>query len=153
MTRHTGRDVVQMAIDMERVGQAFYEALAGGCDNPKISALCVRLARAEAAHGARFKVIFDSLPNTTAGLPISETQRAEAERWIASHVLPSPTEVQKVGLGGSIKDAVAMAVKMESDSIRFYNAMLKLIPSGHAEIGEIIREEESHLRDLQMSGG
>ena len=48
----TADEVLAMAIDLERTGKEFYEALALGCGNRPIGQLCAQLARAETGHAA-----------------------------------------------------------------------------------------------------
>lgn len=149
---YTGKQIVQVAMDMEKLGLTFYRALASACDNHKVSQVCAALAEAEARHYNVFKGLLATVYTPGVDVPMTEEQKAEADRLIKSAVLPDPAEVQRVGIGGSVKEAISMAIKMERDSIRFYQQMLRLIPSGSAAVERIILEEQTHLRDLQALG-
>ena len=149
MTSYSGKYVVQMAVDIERVGQEFYESLAEGCDNPQVAALCRRLAKVEAGHRAQFSLMYDRIAKPGVDVPMDDAQRTQAEELVRSQIMPAPEEVRKVGLGGGVKDAVAMAMRLEQGSIDFYTRMLAVLPSDRDAVAEIIDQERGHLRALQ----
>ncbi len=148
-TADTGSEVLQMAMDLEQAGQTFYESLALGCDNRQVAMLCARLAKAEGKHYERFKALRARLCKGSAGVPIPEEQEEAALALAKSRVLPDPREVRKVGVGGKLKDALAMAIQMEKNAIDFYVKMRGVLPAADETTGAVIREEQGHLLALE----
>jgi rubrerythrin len=145
----TGEDVLSMALDMERTGRIFFEALAGGTENSQAASLFGKLAKAEAVHYAKFKQISDALRAGQASVHCTAAQANELHQLISENIQPSPQEVRNVAMGGNMADAVAMARRMESDAIDFYTSMLDVVDSDSAEmVRHIIKSEHSHLKDL-----
>ena len=143
-----GAEVLQLAVEMERTGQGFYEALAGGCDDRRVASLCLRLAKEEAAHCSTFQKMLANASSAAPGRTLSDEQTLAAHELAKSHVIPDPEEVRKVGLGGHAKDAVAMAIGMEKDAIQFYTHMRPFVPGADAQIFAIIEQERRHLESL-----
>jgi len=149
----TAEKVLTMAVDLEETGRGFYEALALGCGNREMAALCARLAKAEAQHAAVFQEMRKRLPRTDRTKPLTDEQAARVHSMVKDFVIPKPPMVSKVALHGQAKDALAMAIQMERDSVRFYENILRDVqPSQAAAIDDIIRQEKMHLHDLMALG-
>ena len=145
----TGEDVLKMALDMERTGGTFYEALAGGTENAKAAELFGKLARAEADHYAKFKQMSDALTAGQASMQWTPAQANEFHKLVSKNIQPSPQDVRNVAMGGNMTDAIALAERMERDAIDFYTRMLDVVDSDSADtVRQIIKSEHSHLRDL-----
>jgi rubrerythrin len=144
----TVQSVVAMAIDLEKTGRAFYQALASACDDREISTLWLRLASEEAKHCASFARIAAGLPK-----PVARPSEEENERLhqiVKNAVLPKPAIVSHVALHGKLEEVLAMAIRMEQDSVSFYEGIARVIAPAHkAAVEQIIREEKQHLRDLR----
>ena len=144
-----GRNVLQMAMDMEKTGEDFYRCLGGACDDVKAAALCRRLAETEANHYNVFRQIRDGLAKTGAPRPLPEDETEALHELVKAHVVPDPEAVRKVALGGNLKTALALAVQMERDSVHFYEQLLPSVTGDHvAAVKRIIAEEQQHVRSL-----
>ena len=143
-----GAEVLQVAVEMERIGKDFYEALAGGCDDRQVASLCLRLAKDEAAHAMTFRRMLANAPGAAGRPRLSEDKLLAAHELAKSQVIPDSAKVHKVGMGGHIKDAVAMAIGMEKDAIQFYGRMRAFVPGADAALVAIIDQEKGHLAAL-----
>jgi len=55
-----------------------------------------------------------------------------------------------VAVGGNLKDALRMAIKMEQDAVGFYTELSARLPDSAAAIQGIVAEEKKHLVGLRM---
>lgn len=142
----TGSEVFEVAMEMEQVGGDFYKALARGSDDVEVRKFCAQTAKEEEAHYKTFQRLreLESQENK-----LSDKALFELQQLGRSIVQPSPTAVQQVAIGGSIKDALEMAMNMEKNSIRFYQVLLDHQPNLAEAMKRIIQEEQSHLAKLQ----
>lgn len=145
----TAADAITMAIALEQAGQEFYEALALGCGSPKVAALCARLAVAEAEHAGQFRQMRQRL--SCAGRPVADAQAVAARARVRREVIPPPVVVHQVGMDGRLEDALDMGIRMEQDSIRFYEAMQTegQTLEDAAILRAIIEQENQHLSELK----
>ncbi|MFB3894219.1 MAG: ferritin family protein [Phycisphaerae bacterium] len=142
--------VLSVAIDMENTGKTFYEALAHGCGKPDMAKLCIRLAREETKHAAVFSRMLNQLSKGDRTMPLDDDQAEQFHLAIKDAVIPRPQKVRDVVLHGGIGDALAMAARMEQDSIRYYENVLRPIqPEQASAVNLIISEERKHLADLR----
>ena len=148
-TTLTGEDVLKIALDMERTGVIFFEALASGTEDGRAVALFGQLAKAEADHYAKFKQMSDALTDGNASVHWTDEQANEFHQLVSANIQPSPEDVRNVAMGGNMTDAVALAARMEQDAIDFYTRMLDVVDSDSGEtVRQIIKSEQSHLRVL-----
>ena len=80
---------------------------------------------------------------------LSERTLFELQQLGKSIVQPSPSAVKQVAIGGSLKDALEMAINMEKNSIRFYQVLSNNQPEIAETIKQVIKEEQSHLAKFQ----
>lgn len=154
MGTFTGGEVVQMAMSMEQVGQGFYQALAEGCDNPQVAALCRRLAQQELGHYTYFKRLRDRLIDAHRTAPVPPDKQVQAENLVRSFVVPEPEKVRRVAMGGKLRQAVDLAMHMEQDAIKFYHELLRIVPEeDRGAVRSVIAEEDRHLQELRMIYG
>lgn len=147
----TAHRILSVAIELEQTGKEFYDALASACERPELSQLARRLSQAEARHTATFTAMRSRLPSGGAPLPMTEEQAEYFHRLTREAILPQPAVVSSVALEGRLKDLVAMAIRMEKDSIEFYQHFVRgLQKTDELVIDHILQEERQHLVNLQM---
>jgi rubrerythrin len=152
-TAKNSNDVFEMAMGMERIGKDFSDALAVARDDARVRDFCARAAGDEAGHLAAFRQMRDEWARSAKSSRVPP-EAAEALAALAkSHIQPDPAAVKKVAIRGSLKDALAMAMQMEQDSINFYRELLAPLPISAKVIRGIMAEEEKHLRRLRALGG
>jgi rubrerythrin len=148
-TAKSSQDVFQMAIQMEQVGKDFYAALALGSDNPKVSALCAKLAKDEDAHLIIFQNLRKQWAKTSPAAPVTEEKAYALAELVKAQVQPDTKEVTKVAMGGSLADALNMAIQMEKDAIKFYMGLIANMPDSAPAIQTIVDQERKHLVRLR----
>jgi rubrerythrin len=145
--------VFKMAMEMEQVGTDFYAALAGGSDDVKVRTFCARVAGEEAKHLETFRRMLQEYSAGGHAHDVPPEAEEELRRLVAAQVQPDVRTVQKVALGGSLADALEMAMRMERDAIRFYQDLSAQVPAVAAAVRPIVKEEASHLSTLRTLAG
>ena len=137
------------AMAMELVGKDFYTALAMASDRADVREFCRFAAAAEARHYSVFRQMRDAWAGARKAIPLAPETAEKLRAIVKANIQPDPQTVRKVGVHGSLKDALDMAIRMEQDSIGFYQGLLAILPNLAGQIQPIIVEENAHLRDLQ----
>ena len=151
----TRDQVFQVAMEMEQTGEVFYEALAASSRDERTSRLCRRLAREETEHFRTFKNLREGRSRAWPARPMTEDQLTFTRSLIKEKLIPTPEEARRVALHGGAMDALDMGIKMEDDSVKFYEELLAGAEASDAEAIElIIKEEREHARALrEVRGG
>lgn len=142
---------LQVAIEMERLGQTFYESLASGCGDAGIAALATRLAKDEERHIAVFTRMWNALPPVHRGPPLTEQERFAAAGELRNKIMPDASAVREVALSPDLRKALDMAIEMEAAAVDYYTGLA----SGRAGLLDaavltgIANEEKAHLTMLQ----
>lgn len=147
----SGDSMFQVAMEMEDTGNVFYEAVAAGCGNPRVSELCHRLAKEEKIHYDRFAQMRQRVARPEAR-PMSADDLRAIQEIINEDILPNLAAVMKVARSGSLARILDLALKMEQDSIDFYVRILPLVePADEPAVILIVEEERQHVRDLTQA--
>ena len=143
-------EMLQMAIEIERSGLAFYEACVGAARDERVGEVFRFMAGEEKRHIEIFKALEEplahyELPETYPGELQAYMQALIQERVFAK---PETGAQQAVAVENPFQ-AIAMAIGFEKDSILFYEAMKELVRPSEAEaIDEVVNEEQGHIRRL-----
>lgn len=145
------QEIVEAAIEIEKNGVTFYEALAGSSSTERVKDLFSYLAEQEALHIVKFQDILDSV----GGYQISEAyyatqymgyMKALADEYVFRGDI-SPGEV--ASRAKSPREAIDIAIGFEKESIIFLHEMRELMPdSGEEAVQKLLDEEREHLRRL-----
>ncbi len=144
-----GREVLEIAEQIERNGVKFYRRAAGLCDDDRISTLFVQLAQWEAKHEGIFRRMRQCL---TAGHP--EPGRADAHDLAGLAVFGiQPDPSRELTGEESRADVLRIAIEKEKDSIVYYTGLKDFVPqeTDRQVVEEIIQEEMKHVRILTQS--
>jgi rubrerythrin len=144
------RDVFEMAMGMERIGKDFYDALASVSEDAQVRDFCLVAARDEMNHLGVFRKMRDVWVVKNKPKPLYPEREAALATLAKTRIQPDPEAVRKVAMGGSLKDALAMAIDMEQDAIHFYGQMLAQLPDATEAISGIVAQEKHHLSTLQQ---
>ena len=144
-------DVVGAAVEMEKRGQVVYRRLALAAGNQEVKRLFENLAVEEGRHEELFSSMARRLGQ--AELPAWSTMEeynGYLSALLDSHALFSPGISETLFANAEdLEGAVRASMKLEKDSLLFFQEMLQLIPgSEHSHILECIAEERRHLRQL-----
>lgn len=143
-------EMLQMAIEIERSGLAFYEAGVRAARDERVGEVFRFMAGEEKKHIEIFKALEEPL----AHYELPETYPGELQAYmralIQERVFAKPeTGAQRAAAVANPFQAIAMAIGFEKDSILFYEAMKQLVRPSEAEaIDEVIGEEQAHIRRL-----
>ncbi len=149
-------EMLQMAIEIERAGLAFYDACVEAADDKRVSEAFQFMAGEEKRHIEVFKHMEEPL----AHYELPETYPGEVQAYmralIQERVFAGPElGAEQAQATKNPFQAIAVAIGLEKDSILFYEAMKQLVRSSEAEaIDEVISEERTHIRrlvDLRVS--
>lgn len=144
-------DVIGAAVEMEKRGQAVYRGLARSLGDGQVKRFFENLAAEEARHEELFSAMAARVGDVE--LPAWSSMAEYCDYLSAlldSHALFSPGQADALfASASSLEDAVHASMKLEKDSMLFFQEMLQLVPGAeHAHIWECIEEERRHLRQL-----
>lgn len=146
----SGREITQMAIQMEQSGYGFYSAAAEAASHPEVRKLLEWLSGQERLHERIFR---DMLPTIPEHRPPEEYdgQRADfIQSLLDTRVLPDVEGGERaLARMASDQEALDFALGFEKDTILFLYAMRDLVPSGQAaQVDRLIEEEKGHVQRL-----
>jgi len=142
--------ILDLAIQMEHKGLAFYQACAQASLGPPTVLVFEHLVAAEQTHARIFAEMKRRLPREV----VSETDAGEAQRYIEKLIGEriSPETERALNTVAEIADpieAVEIAMEFEKKSILLYSALNQLIgPSEKQILEKVIAEEHNHIRRL-----
>jgi rubrerythrin len=144
----TLRDIVDIAIKIERNGAATYRGAARRSQNEHLASLLEWLADQEVEHAAWFEAVRDVL---TGGLPEGPIA-AMGRRMLDDVVGEKSLGLDEVDFDSldSVADLLSTAIDLEGNTILFYEMLGGLLtdPKSCARLGIIVDEEREHAKLL-----
>jgi rubrerythrin len=146
----SGRELIEIAIGIEKNGATFYNSLAGSTKNPEAKGTYKYLADQEKEHAA----VFRKMLSLASEYKPPETYTEDYKRYLKALVDSLVFTDDKVTLETAKKvksdaEAIQVGVGAEKDSILFYMEVKELVrPAERKVVKKIIEEERSHLRQL-----
>ena len=143
-------EFVDMAIKDEDAGASFYQTLAEKTKSPDLKSEYLRIADQEIEHAGLFRAINEELGTEN----IHEEYPGQYDKYIDSllenRAMTTPDKAADVARNTtSDREAIAVAIQMEKDTLLFYFEMKEFIPNTHkAVVEKIINEERLHVKDL-----
>lgn len=149
----TGREILDVAVQIEKNGVKFYTDASKAFKNAKIRAIFQDLAHEETMHIKVFSDLVKPLPESAPYgeyAPYMEEASEYLNALANSEVFTKPEEGSKLSLTvRSEKEAVEYAIQMEKDSLLFYLEMKQMIRKKDKEIvDKLIEQEKNHLSRL-----
>lgn len=147
----TGKEIIDMAVQIEKNGEAFYTELASKAEKDVVKERAKYLAGQEVEHVATFKAMLEGISD--AGAP-PESYPGEYLAYVEALVNTRAfTDEDKArAAAASVKsdlEAINMALGAEKDTIIFYYEMLRFVgDKGRDAVNKIIKEEQSHVKML-----
>jgi rubrerythrin len=149
-------EVFKVAIEIEENGRQFYEKASALAGSPETKKVFQELGAEEVKHKARFTELMNELPASTTGATVWDPDN-EIDQYLKMmadmHVFRKADNVAVLlGSAGDQKAALKLAIQFEKDSIVFFAEMQTLAENaeGQAKIGQLVVEEQSHLRRLSL---
>ncbi|MHB8868416.1 MAG: ferritin-like domain-containing protein [Thermoleophilia bacterium] len=145
-----GDAALQLAMETEKIGRDYYDAMAGLLDDPQAAQLCKALEKEEAKHFRALQSMRSQMASRGETVMLSDEWIASARQAARQRVIPSPSEILRVVSAGRIADVLGVAIEMEEDAISYYRTLAGQMSVGDSDVlYAIIREEEQHLQQLR----
>ncbi|MHB1418609.1 MAG: ferritin-like domain-containing protein [Bacillota bacterium] len=140
-------ELLQIAVEMEKRGYAFYQAQAGKATDSAVRDLLLGLAAEEEKHQSEFAALGEDLEEAN----LRETYPGEYLDYLGS--LLETHVFNDLGYFESSttkrlteKDVLQLAARLEKDTILFFYSMSRVVkPEKQSLIAELIAQEEGHL--------
>jgi rubrerythrin len=147
----TADEIFNIGVEIEKNGRRFYEAAALSASDATVKAFFDRLAKWEIEHEKLFAVLKSRLTGQAKG-PVSYDPANELALYLKAaadtHIFKAGADIPSlVKKCQSKKEALAMALTFEKDSVVLYSTMLNLVPEhlGKKEVQKILNEELKHV--------
>lgn len=146
----TTSELIKVAVKDEETGIAFYKSLAEITKNPEIREKMLDISKQESHHAERFAKMLDEIGEYKPHEAFPGEYKEYLRALLESRAFPEPAqaaeEAKKVK---SDIEAIAIAERLEKDTLIFLNEMREFIPETHsAYLDDIIKEERNHLKEL-----
>ena len=150
MVQFSGSELVEIAINIERAGIAFYSALAERAQDDTIRETYRDLARMEVEHRDTFEKMLETIGRYQPSLADIE-EHAMYLRSLAESAVFTDAKVaaEMARKAATEAEAIQIAIGAEKDSILFYSEMRNITRERErAMLDRIIEEEKLHFRQL-----
>jgi len=140
------RELIEVAVEEERTGAAFYRALAESGRSEALRAFAAKLADIEQMHERIFRRLLDRTDRTAAGSTPAGDYMAY---MVQGRIFPAGRDGREMARqAASDREAADAAMELERNTLLFYLEMRQFVPEGHrAALTEVIEEERQHLAD------
>jgi len=144
-------DVIEMALELEKSGAAFYRAVAKKAKTDQIRTLFEDLADAEVQHHAAFQKLSKTVWDQPLMLPDEWTQYLMyLQATIQSAFFEG--EDKALALAEQVsdeKEAIRMAMGFEKETLLFFHDLRDMVSETDKPVVlRIVNEEKAHLRRL-----
>ena len=146
----TGSEVVGLGIQIEENGRDFYNRLAEQSKIAKAKEVFKFLAGEEEKHIKVFQGILDKTQKFEPQGPDAGEYYAYMKALASEHIFTQKDKGRQVAEAiQSDKEAIEKAIRLEEDSVVFYEGLKKIVPDYDLKIVEaLIIQEEGHLKQL-----
>jgi len=152
MAIFTAAEAIEMALEIEKSGEAFYHAAAERSDDPEVKALFEDLAAQERAHYRVFQKILGEVGTAPPPLPAAEYDQYQAYLQVAldNALFAGPDKALALAKEAEDQETVLRAaLGFEKDTLLFFYDLREMVREADREaVSGIIREEKRHLRRL-----
>ena len=149
-------EVFEIAIQIEENGRKFYEKAQEKIADPEIRAVFDYLAVEEVKHKMKFEELKAKLPESAKESKVWDPED-ETGRYLKMmadmHVFRSEADLERrIGSIGSGAEALNLAIQFEKDSIVFFLAVQEETDENQGKklIGQLVKEEQGHLKKLSL---
>lgn len=143
-------EIVEMAVQEERNGVAYYEALVERTTDPALKEFAQRMAGEERRHERAFTELREQLGGYVPAESYEGEYLAYVRALVSDRFLPDEQGAREVvGQAGSDREVVLTALRFEKETLLFFTELKKFVPARHRGlIGRLIAEERQHIADL-----
>lgn len=152
MAVFTAAEALEMAMEIEKNGEAFYHAVAEKSANPEVKALFEDLAAQERAHYRVFQKMLGGVKSAPPPLPAAEYDQYQAYLQVTLDNALFAGPDKALALAKEAEDqetALRAALGFEKDTLIFFYDLREMVREADREaVSSVIREEKRHLRRL-----
>ena len=146
----SGQEMIKLAVQIEKAGQAFYEKAALKVDDCEVKSVLSYLAGEEEKHISDFQNLGEHL---TEDINIDESYVGEYGDYlksiIDSHIFNLDNVDNLVNGIKAPREALAIAFRFEKDSIVIFQEFSHVIDkAGKPVIEELIKQEKEHIKKI-----
>lgn len=147
-------ELVDIAVQLEECGKAFYDEAVEVVRSPTLKAALAHLSAEEARHAASFEGLLGDLAESAAEWRHDEAYAAYVRTVVERRVFPDPEAARKAVRGlASEADIVRMALQFEHAAVAFFTGMRPFVrEEDRPLVDRLVAEEEGHVRVLEMLG-
>jgi rubrerythrin len=152
-------EIFSIGVEIEKNGRKFYESAARAATDTAVKSFFDRLAKWEVEHEKLFSSLQAGL-GVAAKEPVSYDPSGELALYLAAaadtHIFKAGADIQSlVTQCKTEKEALAMALTFEKDSVVLYSTMLNLVPEhlGKKDVQKILNEELKHVSIISEEMG
>ncbi len=148
---YAGSEVLQMAVEIEIKGKAFYDSVVAAVGDEKTKGIFQFLADEEVRHEKVFRTMLQDLEARPPESPYDDTEMVLYFRsLIDNKIFPSEDEGHSMKKDvGQPEVAIRIAFSLEKDAILYFNELLHVTQDkDHPVIHRIIEEERDHIRRI-----
>ncbi|MBD3296419.1 MAG: hypothetical protein GF392_03540 [Candidatus Omnitrophica bacterium] len=154
--KYSACEIVELAIQIEENGKRFYSDIKEMTDSSDAKEAFDHLAKAEDDHLKVFRDIFKGACDYSPEGAYPDEYFSFMNSLASEYIFTGKEKTGALSSGAkNYAEALELGIKMEKDSILFYQEMKKMVPGdSRATIDRIIREEKEHFRKLcDLKGG
>ena len=146
----SGRELIDIAIGIEKSGLAFYDSVATANRDRKTQGIFRHLAGKEREHIQTFQNMLGPAAEYPTLEPYTEDYAIYLNTLVDSAVFKNERTAREIAQRAASEfEAIETGIRAEKDSILFYSAIQDLVRRADAElISRIVKEEKSHLAQL-----
>jgi len=141
-------ELVQMGVEDERTGVAFYSVLAEKTADAELRQQYADLAEQERHHQKRFEQMLEDLGNVQATETYPGEYIAYLRAMLDSRALPDEATAQRMANERADDPAASLdlALRFERDTLVLMNELRGMVPEkDRGTVDELAREEQGHL--------
>jgi rubrerythrin len=151
--KFAGSEVLQMAVELEKKGKAFYDSVVAAQKDAKTKEIFQFLADEEVRHEKVFRTMLKDVETKTDQSPYDDTEMVLYFRSLIDRKI-FPSEEEGPSLNEVVRDpgsAIRIALSLEKDAVLFFNELLHVSDKkDHKVIGKIIEEERDHIHRILL---
>ncbi len=143
-------EICEMAIETEKKGAAFYDAVAHTATSSAVRDFCAHMAQAEKEHEQVFTAMLSLVHGYTAVEEYSGEYLSYVHALLDRDVLPGAEEgVRLAQTAESAREAIDFAIQFEKSTILFLHEMRNFVPEKErGTVDRLLAEERSHVTML-----
>ena len=144
--------ILEIAVETERQGAAFYDALATQAKSQRVREECERLAEFEREHERLFRQLL-AQEHSQQALQSVQAGDVSDERYllalVESNMLPDEEAARRLAEeADSEVDAINIALQMEKNTILFYRELQDILGEQAGVLATILDAARAHVYEL-----